>query len=180
MESDEKALVDDPSSRPREAEGQSTPRDTEAEAQIGQHLVRQPAAPYHMAQVVLIQKAVLKRLDQRVEKLGVQVAQLQQSRLSSGGFLSGLFGGGARDEPAPNQSGRPVGWGETRFFNPAVAADDMRPGVAPTAVAAPSRASGLLGDALRMVAGVVGEVLVADLLTDIFRHSQPQEIVKVI
>ncbi|WP_305826316.1 DUF2076 domain-containing protein, partial [Pseudomonas aeruginosa] len=128
MKSDEKTLIDGLFSRLREAEGQSAPRDAEAEAQINQHLVRQPAAPYYMAQVVLIQEAALKRLDQRVKELEAQVAQLQQSRPSSGGFLSGLFGGGARDEPAPSQSGRPTGWGETRFSNPAAAAGDMRPG----------------------------------------------------
>lgn len=180
MKSDEKTLIDGLFSRLREAEGQSAPRDAEAEAQINQHLVRQPAAPYYMAQVVLIQEAALKRLDQRVKELEAQVAQLQQSRPSSGGFLSGLFGGGARDEPAPSQSGRPAGWGETRFSNPAAAAGDMRPGMAPAAAAAPSRASGFLGGALQTAAGVAGGMLVADLLTGMFRHSQPQEIVEVI
>ncbi|MCW4659472.1 DUF2076 domain-containing protein [Pseudomonas aeruginosa] len=167
MKSDEKTLIDGLFSRLREAEGQSAPRDAEAEAQINQHLVRQPAAPYYMAQVVLIQEAALKRLDQRVKELEAQVAQLQQSRPSSGGFLSGLFGGGARDEPAPSQSGRPAGWGETRFSNPAAAVGDMRPG-------------GFLGGALQTAAGVAGGMLVADLLTGMFRHSQPQEIVEVI
>ncbi len=80
MKSDEKTLIDGLFSRLREAEGQSAPRDAEAEAQINQHLVRQPAAPYYMAQVVLIQEAALKRLDQRVKELEAQVAQLQQSR----------------------------------------------------------------------------------------------------
>ncbi|MGN2259972.1 DUF2076 domain-containing protein, partial [Pseudomonas aeruginosa] len=80
MKSDEKTLIDGLFSRLREAEGQSAPRDAEAEAQINQHLVRQPAAPYYMAQVVLIQEAALKRLDQRVKELEAQVAQLQQRR----------------------------------------------------------------------------------------------------
>ncbi|WP_132529972.1 DUF2076 domain-containing protein, partial [Pseudomonas aeruginosa] len=88
--------------------------------------------------------------------------------------------GGARDEPAPSQPGRPAGWGETRFSNPAAGAGDMRPGMAPAASAAPSRASGFLGGALQTAAGVAGGMLVADLLTGMFRHSQPQEIVEVI
>ncbi|MGB5857256.1 MAG: DUF2076 family protein, partial [Pseudomonas aeruginosa] len=46
--------------------------------------------------------------------------------------------------------------------------------------AAPSRASGFLGGALQTAAGVAGGMLVADLLTGMFRHSQPQEIVEVI
>ncbi len=94
MKSDEKTLIDGLFSRLREAEGQSAPRDAEAEAQINQHLVRQPAAPYYMAQVVLIQEAALKRLDQRVKELEAQVAQLQQSRPSSGGFLRWRDAGG--------------------------------------------------------------------------------------
>ena len=55
----------------------------------------------------------------------------------------------------------------------------MRPGMAPAAAAAPSRAS-VLGGALQTAAGVAGGMLVADLLTGMFRHSQPQEIVEVI
>ena len=172
-----KTLIDGLFSRLREAEGQSAPRDAEAEAQINQHLVRQPAAPYYMAQVVLIQEAALKRLDQRVKELEAQVAQLQQSRPSSGGFLSGLFGGGARDEPAPSQSGaRRAGARRVspiRRRRPATCA-----GMAPAAAAA--RASGFLGGALQTAAGVAGGMLVADLLTGMFRHSQPQEIVEVI
>ena len=178
MKSDEKTLIDGLFSRLREAEGQSAPRDAEAEAQINQHLVRQPAAPYYMAQVVLIQEAALKRLDQRVKELEAQVAQLQQSRPSSGGFLSGLFGGGARDEPAPSQSGaRRAGARRVspiRRRRPATCARyGARRG-------APSRASGFLGGALQTAAGVAGGMLVADLLTGMFRHSQPQEIVEVI
>ncbi|MDN2545082.1 DUF2076 family protein, partial [Pseudomonas aeruginosa] len=36
------------------------------------------------------------------------------------------------------------------------------------------------GGALQTAAGVAGGMLVADLLTGMFRHSQPQEIVEVI
>ncbi|WP_258049260.1 DUF2076 domain-containing protein, partial [Pseudomonas aeruginosa] len=43
-----------------------------------------------------------------------------------------------------------------------------------------ARASGFLGGALQTAAGVAGGMLVADLLTGMFRHSQPQEIVEVI
>ena len=131
-----------------------------------------------MAQVVLIQEAALKRLDQRVKELEAQVAQLQQSRPSSGGFLSGLFGGGARDEPAPSQPGaRRAGARRVspiRRRRPATCVRVWRRG------GAPSRASGFLGGALQTAAGVAGGMLVADLLTGMFRHSQPQEIVEVI
>ncbi len=41
-----------------------------------------------MAQAMLIQEAAIKRLDQRVRELESQMAQVQQNRPSSGGFLS--------------------------------------------------------------------------------------------
>ncbi|MGV2465748.1 UNVERIFIED_CONTAM: DUF2076 family protein, partial [Pseudomonas aeruginosa] len=70
--------------------------------------------------------------------------------------------------------------GRDAFLQSGGGGGDMRPGMAPAAAAAPSRASGFLGGALQTAAGVAGGMLVADLLTGMFRHSQPQEIVEVI
>lgn len=180
MNSEEQTLIDGLFSRLRDTEAQSAPRDAQAEVQISQHLVRQPTAPYYMAQAILIQEAAIKRLDQQVKVLEAQVAELQQNRPSSGGFLAGLFGAGQRDAaPAPAQ--RPAGWGETRFSQQAApgstAFDDPRSAQQPIA-SAPG--GGFLRGALQTAAGVAGGVVVADLLTGMFHHSQPQEIVEVI
>lgn len=182
MKSEEQTLIEGLFTRLQEAERQSAPRDAQAEAQINQYLVRQPAAPYYMAQAILIQEAALKRLDQRVKELEAQVAQAQENRPSSGGFLSGLFGGGQR-ETAPPQQQRPDGWGQTRFSQPAGAGyasnpNDFRPAAAPQA--APAQGGGFMRGALQTAAGVAGGMVVADLLTNMFHHSQPQEIVEVI
>lgn len=182
MNSEEQSLIDGLFTRLRDAEAQTAPRDAQAEAQINQHLVQQPAAPYYMAQAMLIQEAAIKRLDQRVKELE---AQAQQNRPSSGGFLAGLFGGGQSQEPRPAQpQQRPDGWGQTRFSQPAAAPanyasnpNDFRP--AQPAQAAP-QGGGFLRGALQTAAGVAGGVMVADLLTSMFHHSQPQEIVEVI
>ncbi|MCP8464042.1 DUF2076 domain-containing protein [Pseudomonas sp. ZM23] len=181
MNSEEQSLIDGLFSRLRDAEQQTAQRDAQAEAQINRHLVRQPAAPYYMAQALLIQEAAIKRLDQRLKELE---AQAQEPRPSSGGFLAGLFGGGQRDEPrAAQPQQRPDGWGQTRFSQPggsggyASNPNDFRP--AQPAQAAP-QGGGFMRGALQTAAGVAGGVMVADLLTSMFHHSQPQEIVEVI
>lgn len=182
MKSEEQTLIEGLFTRLQEAERQSAPRDAQAEAQINQYLVRQPAAPYYMAQAMLIQEAAIKRLDQRVKELEAQVAQQQENRPSSGGFLAGLFGGGQREAAPQPQQQRPDGWGQTRFSQPAGAGyannpNDFRP-AAPQA--APAQGGGFMRGALQTAAGVAGGMVVADLLTNMFHHSQPQEIVEVI
>jgi len=177
MNSDEQTLIDGLFTRLQEAEHEGGLRDADAEAQIRRHLARQPAAPYYMAQALLIQEAAIKRLDQRVRELEAQTADAQRQRSGSGGFLSGLFGGG-QPANAPQPSQRPSGWGETRFSQnaPAAAAAPMAmPGAAPVV-----QGGGFMRGALQTAAGVAGGVVVADLLTSMFHHNQPQEIVEVI
>ncbi|UQY34185.1 DUF2076 domain-containing protein [Pseudomonas fulva] len=177
MNSEEQTLIDGLFTRLQAAEHEGGLRDTEAEAQIRNHLARQPAAPYYMAQALLIQEAAIKRLDQRVRELEAQAADAQRQRSGGGGFLSGLFGGG---QPAgtPQPSQRPAGWGETRFSqnaNAAPVAPAGMPGAAPV-----GQGGGFMRGALQTAAGVAGGVMVADLLTNMFHHNQPQEIVEVI
>lgn len=175
MNSEEQTLIDGLFSRLQEAEHQGGLRDTEAEAQIKGHLARQPAAAYYMAQAILIQEAAIKRLDQRVRDLEAQAAEQQRQRSGSGGFLAGLFGGGQSNNSAqPAQ--RPAGWGETRFSQNAAAA----PAASAPGVAGATPGGGFMRGALQTAAGVAGGVMVADLLTSMFHHDQPQEIVDVI
>ncbi|WP_447745584.1 DUF2076 domain-containing protein [Pseudomonas nicosulfuronedens] len=196
MNSEEQSLIDGLFTRLRDAEAQTAPRDTDAEAQINKHLVQQPAAPYYMAQAMLIQEAAIKRLDQRVKELEAQQARAQEQRPSSGGFLAGLFGGGQSPEQRPAQAQqRPDGWGQTRFSQPggstAASANnlgasnpnagnpnDWRP--APAAAQAAPQGGGFMRGALQTAAGVAGGVMVANALTSLFHGSQPQEIVEVI
>ncbi|YCH20254.1 DUF2076 domain-containing protein [Pseudomonas sp. D1-3] len=175
MNSEEQTLIDGLFTRLQEAEHEGGLRDTEAEAQIRNHLARQPAAPYYMAQALLIQEAAIKRLDQRVRELEAQAADAQRQRSGGGGFLSGLFGGG---QPANAPSQRPAGWGETRFSQHANAAPVAPAGMSGAAPAA--QGGGFMRGALQTAAGVAGGVMVADLLTSMFHHNQPQEIVEVI
>lgn len=56
MQSEEQRLIDGLFSRLKEAEAHSASRDASAEERIAQHVSAQPAAPYYMAQTILIQK----------------------------------------------------------------------------------------------------------------------------
>ncbi|MBE5251101.1 MAG: DUF2076 domain-containing protein [Enterobacterales bacterium endosymbiont of Blomia tropicalis] len=164
MQREEQQLIDGLFSRLKQAESQTTARDADAEQRIKQHLQAQPGAPYYMAQAILIQEAALKKLNDRINELESRMAQQQQPQQSSGGFLSGLFGGSRHQAPAQQQ---PL-WNSAPQQQPQYSQ-------APAA-----RGSGFLGGALQTAVGVAGGVVMADMLTSMFHHSQPEEIVNII
>jgi hypothetical protein len=170
MNSDEQHLINGLFSRLQEAARQSSPRDAGAEAQINEHLARQPAAAYYMTQAILIQEAAIKRLEQRVQEL--EAGPVASKGASAGGFLSGLF------TAKPSQAATPPrqqagGWMEPYPTQGSVAGS-------PQNAPAPAQGGGFLRGALQTATGVAGGIMVAELLGNMFHHSQPQEIVEVI
>ncbi|KAB0492645.1 DUF2076 domain-containing protein [Pseudomonas vancouverensis] len=207
MNSEEQTLIDGLFSRLQQAETNAAPRDALAEARIKEHLTRQPAAGYFMTQAILVQEAAIKSLDEQNKQLTQQIQQLQvelqQARSqaaapapSSGGFLSSIFGGSAREpQPAPTQSAPPSsgGWrepGRSSFGAPppqnypqqnfgAAPPNYPQQGYAQPAPAAAG--SSFLGGALKTAAGVAGGVMLAQGISSLFHHNQqPEEIVEVI
>ncbi|WP_134706516.1 DUF2076 domain-containing protein [Rahnella sp. CJA17(1/100)] len=186
MQSEEQRLIDGLFSRLQQAESNTAPRDAEAERVIQAHIRQQPSAPYYMAQAMIIQEAALTKLNAQVQELQQQVQQLQQqaqtAKPQSTGFLAGLFGGGT-SQPEPQrqaaQGSQPIpgtqGWGS----QPQQQQYAQQPQQQAPAQAAPQQ-PGFLGSALRTAAGVAGGVVLADMLTGMFHHSQPQEIVNII
>lgn len=79
-----------------DVERQSPPRDAQAEAFIREQVAAQPAAPYYMAQTIVVQEQALEAAQARIE-------QLEQAR-PSGGLFSSLFGGGSRQPPRPRRA----------------------------------------------------------------------------
>jgi hypothetical protein len=92
--------------RLEEAERRGGPRDAEAEALIRQKIAAQPAAPYYLAQTVVVQQEALKEAERRIEELESRGRQVEQRRgpwdgpvednrrqqgygYSGGGFLAG-------------------------------------------------------------------------------------------
>nr|MBX2856070.1 DUF2076 domain-containing protein [Paracoccaceae bacterium] len=106
MQADDRAALDGLFSRLAQVEGQAPARDADAEAFIRDRLAAQPAAPYYMAQTVVVQEHALNQAQAQIQALEAQLAQQQQS--GGGGMFGGLFGGGQQPAPTP-QAARPHG-----------------------------------------------------------------------
>jgi hypothetical protein len=197
MNHEEQTLIDGLFGRLRQAESEGAPRDAQAQARIAEHLQQQPSAPYYMAQAILVQEAALKRLDEQNKQLQADLnqarAQVAATAPSSGGFLSSIFGGGARQpEPQPQRAAQPApapatsggGWREpaSGFGGPGVAPQQQGFNAAPQAAPARGGASSFLGGALQTAAGVAGGVMLAQGISSLFGHhsSQPQEVTEII
>jgi uncharacterized protein len=158
MDTSERQVIDELFGKVRQAEQQSGGRDADAEACIRDHVARQPAAPYYMAQAIVVQEQALAGMQARVEDLERQLAE----RPAGGGFLGGLFGGGASARPAAP----PVAPLVTPAVTPAGAADprvarhidprQQRPG------------GGFLAGALQTALGVTGGVLLGNAIAGMF------------
>lgn len=203
MNSEEQTLIDGLFGKLKQAETDSAPRDAQAEALIKEHLTRQPAAPYYMAQSILVQEVAIKQLEiqsrQRDEQIQQLQAELQRAKAQpapgqgSGGFLSSIFGGGSREpqaqQPASSFS-RPAssqpstgGWRDSGPGSPPPYNAPQQGNYASAPQQAPSApiGSGFLGGALKTAAGVAGGVMLAEGISSLFHHnSQPQEIVEII
>ncbi|MCL5501200.1 DUF2076 domain-containing protein [Escherichia coli] len=170
MQNEEQRLIEGLFQRLKQAEQQSGTRDGQADRLIAEFVRQQPSAPYYMAQSILIQEAALKRLHAQIQDLQNEVASLKNSQQSgNGSFLSSLFGGGKSQPQQPANN-----------WNNAPQQQPPQQQAAPTYAQPASRAGGFMAGALQTAAGVAGGVVLADMLTSMFHHSQPQEIVNII
>jgi hypothetical protein len=156
----------------------AAPRDQEAERFIVEQLKSQPAAPYLLAQSVLVQEQALQAASQRLQELESRVQELesQPQPQSGGSFLGGLFGGGRQAPPPPRQA--PQGYGQPPQGGPWGAAPGYAPpppsgyapqqGYAPQAPQPLGGGGGFLKGALGAAAGVAGGVLLADSIRGLF------------
>ncbi|WP_295388452.1 DUF2076 domain-containing protein [uncultured Thiodictyon sp.] len=180
MDQHEQQLIADLMSKLKEAEQRSAPRDRDAEQLIADALLRQPATPYYMAQVILVQDHALQAQQQRIQDLEKELAQ--RPAADGGRFLGGLFGGGAGQsvgaarpgtEPPPAATGG--GWS-----NPSPPAEErvsaLPPGAQYAAApanrgpfgAAPAGGGGFLSSALTTAVGVAGGMMAASALSSVF------------
>ena len=70
-----------------EVERRGAPRDADAERLIDAKIGNQPAAPYYLAQTVVVQQQALEMAEQRIQELERQAAENRR-----GGLFGGLFG----------------------------------------------------------------------------------------
>lgn len=172
MQNEEQHLIDNLFERLKKAETETAARDKEADQLIQQHIQSQPGAPYYMAQALIVQEAALSKLNTRVTELEQQLAT--QPKPSSGSFLAELFGGGGNNntkaQAIPGQANY-----RTAQEPPANQQSYAQQNASNT-----NRSSGFLGGALQTAAGVAGGVVLGNMLTGLFNHSHPEEIVNII
>jgi hypothetical protein len=177
--------------RLRQAENQ--PREPEAERFIAERLREQPYAPYAMAQAIYVQETALANMQEQIEALQAQIRELQArpapasapAPAQSGGFLSGIFGGGQPEQARPRsvpsfpqrdaQPASPV-WNTGRpdagqaAQGPAGAQASPQPSPwANQAAQPPGRAGGgFMASALSTAAGVAGGMMLGNVLANAF------------
>jgi uncharacterized protein len=188
MSPEERQLLSDLFERVRSQA--NAPRDRDAENFIADAVRSQPYAPYLLAQAVIVQEQALHAADQKLQELQAQVSHLQAEaqaqsqaqaeRPSSGGFLGGLFGGGA---PAPRQAPPPPPPQPSQSANPWGAPPQQQAYAPPPppggpwgqppaqggfgGAPQPQQGGGFLKGALGAAAGVAGGVLLADSIRNL-------------
>jgi uncharacterized protein len=165
------------------------PRDPEAERFIQDKVRQQPYAPYAMAQAIYVQEQALQNLNAQLEAAQAEIEELRQ-RPQGGGFLSSLFGGGAREPERPRPAfGQPQPGGpwEQRGAQPGPGPGGMAQG-GPWTGDQPGMGqpgpmqggpfggqqrggSGFLGTALTTAAGVAGGMMIGNALMNAFGGS---------
>jgi uncharacterized protein len=99
MDQNDRHAIDGLFGKLKQVEGQAGPRDGEAEAFINQRLASQPAAPYFMAQTIVVQEQALEAAQRRIEELEYQASARPAG--GGGGFFSGLFGSNSQPRQQP-------------------------------------------------------------------------------
>ena len=77
---EDRTAIDGLFERLREAERRGGPRDAEAEAYIRSKIAAHPAAPYYLAQTVVVQQEALREAERRLEALEREGRQVEERR----------------------------------------------------------------------------------------------------
>jgi hypothetical protein len=150
-------------------------KDREAEALINQSVRANPDAPYMLVQSVLVQEQALQAANDRVSQLEDELRELRgdtRAPARSGGFLSGVWGGGRREEPrssVPAIGARPApgAWSQSAPQQQPAQAQQQPPG---------GGGGGFMKSALATAAGVAGGMLLADSISSMMTggaHASP-------
>jgi uncharacterized protein len=159
MDQNDRQTIDDLFGKLRQAEQQTGPRDAEAERYISEQVARAPAAPYYMAQAIVIQEQALAAAHERIQKLEQDLA----SRPAGGGFLAGLFGGAPRQAPASHRPARSQGYGQGAQ---GMGGPMGQAGMAASPWGGRPGGGSFLGGALQTAMAVAGGIVVGNMIAD--------------
>lgn len=163
MDQRERQVIDELFGKLRQVDGQSPQRDADAERYIREQIASLPAAPYYMAQAILVQEQALANLQGRVQELERQTSERQAG---SGGFLSGLFGGGQQQQHQPVPAPRPMPRSGNSPWGGGGQPGMM--GAQGSPWGRPAGGGGFLAGAMQTALGVAGGMLVANALVSAF------------
>ena len=168
MDQNERQIIDELFGKLRQAEAQSGPRDAQAEGCIREQVARQPAAPYLMAQAIVIQEQALAQSQARIQQLEEQIRSRPAASSGGGGLFGSLFGGGSQQrQPAPPPSNSPWGnqGGQQQVGDPRVAQ-----------YANPQyqqrQGGGFMAGAMQTAMGVAGGMLIGNALGSMFSGGE--------
>ena len=184
MSPEERQLLTALFDRVRTAAG--TPRDADAERLIADAVRAEPAAPYYLAQAVIVQEKGLEAASKRINDLERRNRELEESLAKPApqpeerGFLSSIFGSSqpprtappAQSPPSYPQANRVAPWGQPQGYaqTPAYPQAPQPTGPWSQPVSGPSAGSSFLTGALGTAAGVAGGMLLANSLSGVFGH----------
>ncbi|WP_165218366.1 DUF2076 domain-containing protein [Affinirhizobium pseudoryzae] len=161
-----------------------TPRDADAERLIADAVRAEPAAPYYLAQAVIVQEKGLEAASKRINDLEGRIRELEGNLAKPApqpeerGFLSSIFGSSQPTRTAPPAPSRPAypatdrgaPWSQPQGYGQASGYSQAPTGPWSQPVSGPSAGSSFLTGALGTAAGVAGGMLLANSLSGIFGH----------
>lgn len=177
MQPEEKNLIDGLFARLNAVEGQSAPREPQADALIREHVARQPAAPYFMAQAIIVQENAIEQLDSRIKEQAAEIEALKRAQnapqQNSGGFLAGLFSGRSQTHPVENRTASSQAAGAQSSLSGGRFGQQKSAGQQSGFVqrGAPAQGGGFLSGALQTAAGVAGGMVLGNMLMGMFQDD---------
>jgi hypothetical protein len=169
MDQNERQIIEELFGKLRQAEAQSGPRDAQAEGFIREQVARQPAAPYLMAQAIVIQEQALAQSQARIQELEEQLRSRPAS--GGGGLFGSLFGGGSQQrQPAPPPSNSP--WGNQGGHHGQPQVGDPRVAAYANPQYQQRQGGGFMAGAMQTAMGVAGGVLIGNALGSMFSSGE--------
>ncbi|XUY25641.1 DUF2076 domain-containing protein [Agrobacterium sp. rho-8.1] len=143
-------------------ESQVPERDGDAERFIRDRINSQPAAPYYMAQTIVVQEQALEKAQQRIAELEAQnVQSLEPAQPQRGGMFSSMFGSNAAPDrtAVAGSAARPSPWGQRSSAQPT----QQRGG-----------GGGFLAGAAQTAVGVAGGMMLGNAIMGMFGADEAQ------
>jgi uncharacterized protein len=168
MDQNERQIIEELFGKLRQAEAQSGPRDAQAESFIREQVTRQPAAPYLMAQAIVIQEQALAQSQARIQELEQQLRSRPAS--GGGGLFGSLFGGGSQQrQPAPPPNSP---WGNQGGYQGQPQVGDPRVAAYANPQYQQRQGGGFMAGAMQTAMGVAGGVLIGNALGSMFSSGE--------